>query len=105
VYNVEDNLVNGTPIVVDSLQIESVGCIEYGNNDFWEVLCPSTRPASADGDFFQSDYPVFLMEHQNYPHTVITLREWFDNVPNRHVVTAIRQLGSLLTNYDGQYSN
>ena len=100
-YNIEKHLEDGTVIVVDGLEIESIGFIDYGNNDLWEVLCPKIRPANADGDFFQSDYPVFLMEHQNYPHTAISLREFLEGIDNRHLVTAIRQLGELLTKYDG----
>lgn len=98
--DVENNLENGLPIIVDGVEIVSVGFLEYGNNNGWEVLLPKVRPNDADGNFQESSYDVYFIEHQNYPHELTTRHGFFEQVPYEHFNTAVIQLGRILADYD-----
>lgn len=100
--DIEAILTAGKPLVIHEVEFMSAGHIDYGNNDIWEVLLPKVRPTDADGDFVQSNYDVYFIEHQNYPHELTTRHDFFKQVPYGHFNLAVIQLGEILSDYDEQ---
>jgi hypothetical protein len=98
--NLDDLLESGEPIMVGDIEFTSAGFLDYGNNDCWEVLTPKVRPANADGNFVESNYDVYFIEHQDYPHQLTARGQFLAQVPDQHLNTVIIQLGQVLAEYD-----
>ena len=74
---------------------KSIGCVDYGNNNFFEVM-----KSDSGGFHFGSHDVMDMVENDDGSWSVtgqpIGMREFLSEVPDYHLEDVIAQLGSLL---------
>lgn len=79
------------------MKYKSIGCVDYGNNNFFEVM------KSESGSYhFGSHDDMDMIENSDgswsmngYPP--MGMREFLNEVPDHHLETIVEQLGYLLS--------
>lgn len=95
---------NGIFTSADGKEWMSLGSIDFGNNNFYEVMVLKNRPTEFDEPFRPHQFPVYLCGHEEAMETLgIPLPEFFADLYNHeeahHFPTVVAQLGVLLDNY------
>lgn len=91
----------------DGKKWRSTGCIDFGNNNFFEVMVPEVKPVHTPTDFagdVMYDFPVFMMSHEDGGEILGTpLTDFMTSVAldwgSDHLNEIIIQLGSVLASY------
>jgi hypothetical protein len=92
----------------DKTEYHSIGCIDYGNNNFFEVMVlvkPDPDIYSPFAGNIIHQFPVYLFSHEETDQTVLgnSLKDFMADVmsdwQSDHLTQIIIQLGVLLEKY------
>ena len=97
---------SGIFITDDGKRWQSIGCIDFGNNNFYEVMVPEKPEAPVYSVFAGNtiyQFPIYLMCHDDGIDSLgQTLPEFLAQIlqgMEHHLPEIIIQLGSLLEKY------
>lgn len=81
------------------VDFDSIGFLDFGNDDLWEVYTPRVFPEIDPEAFVQNNFPVWLASHSSF-HDWVPLPDFLGQYAGRvHINEIIMQLGGLLTTY------
>src|SRR5687768_4733907 len=82
----------------------SFGCVEFGNNNFYEIMVLKEKPTEFDESFRTNQFPVFMADHDNEMDSLgIPLPDFIAYIngdgTEHHLPTVLQELGLALTSY------
>ena len=87
------------PFTLEGTQFDSIGFLDFGNDDLWEVFAPVTLPIEDPDGFVHNNFPVYLASHNNIGD-LKPLAFFFDLYSTGpHINEITIQLGALLNAY------
>lgn len=96
----------GNYITDDGKVWKSIGCVDFGNNNFFEVMVPEQAPQDIYTVFAGNtihQFPVYLMSHDDGLGSLgLNLAEFMDMMVKdwpHHLTEVVIQLGHLLADY------
>lgn len=99
--------VDETPTLwVDGTEMKSIGGIDFGNNNLFEVFAPVNKPK--DEAFKSNVFPLVLCNHDDPPEDVrsyVLLPDFLKEVialRPHHLNEIVREIGLLIENYKSQ---
>jgi hypothetical protein len=94
---------SGIYITDDGKRWMSVGSVDFGNNNFYEIMVLETKPSGLDEPFRHYQYPVFMACHDDGLDTLgQPLPEFFKYIlegDEHHLPEILIQLGHSLSKY------
>jgi hypothetical protein len=84
---------------LNKADFSSIGFLDFGNNDLWEVYTPMAMPEEPVESFVRNNFPVYLASHDspdNWAPLSLFLSGYY---LTPHIVEIMIQLGNLLDEY------
>lgn len=81
---------------VNGTEYKSIGCVNYGNNNFYEVMVTETfKKELKTRTHIDSDQILFFSHDEGYESNGENIGEFFSHLDAHHLIDVVEQLNDL----------